>query len=148
MTVTAPFAKPTASCDRFSRVANADIYVYQHGHGTKALVFVTHRELFPPILYVQRRKTFWGTGFFFRLIKRPDFQNGLVREIFSNGDQQCRAIQLFHLSDRSSIMSFERPQDLESLRKNPDVAIVAANKKGFGSRANTAEVAGLSSSAR
>jgi len=63
------------------------------------------------------------SGLLFEFVQRPDFQDRFMQEVFRYGHKQRGPLNLLYVSDGPGIIRLERPDDLESLVKNPNNAI-------------------------
>lgn len=78
ITVTAPLAKPTASCDRSSVAVKADILAAcQRGRNSGLIPLITHRKRLPSIVDAQRAQAGWYAGLLDGLVQSPDLQHWL-----------------------------------------------------------------------
>lgn len=89
MTVTAPFAKPTAICVRSSSAAKADIYMPQvNTQHLLALLRTTHRKLPPPVVNRQSAEAGRHVGPLNQLVQSPSLERRLAAHVLLSTSQR------------------------------------------------------------
>jgi len=77
------------------------------------------------------------------LVESPDLEHRLGRHVFSDGDEQRRALYLLHMRDCASVVGLEGAHDPEGLRHNANSAICAAQEDALRPRDNACDAANL-----